>query len=167
MFLQADVEDIDNVLDKLNHATDQTGFLGFGLWFNCTCDNCSLIPGKLVHIREVWALATGTLCTGAFQANLRGQMLVFGERVQRHPPKLFLTLLRSLNAMPGHALHDDIQYNPQEDRLYVDMSIFSADCNQLINKWTLGPALVGGKAENPLTVANAGYLRYGWIVTNQ
>lgn len=56
---------------------------------------------------------------------------------------------------------------PQEDRLYVDMSIFSADCNQLINKWTLGPALVGGKAENPLTVANAGYLRYGWIVTNQ
>lgn len=31
VFLQADVEDIDNVLDKLNQATEQTGFLGLGI----------------------------------------------------------------------------------------------------------------------------------------
>jgi hypothetical protein len=55
---------------------------------------------------------------------------------------------------------------PQNDLLYVEMSIFSADCNQLINKWTL-PALVEGNPANPLTVANAGYLRYGWIVVNE
>lgn len=114
-FLQADVEDIDNVLDKLNLATEQTGFLGLGIWGKCNCDNCNLIPGKLVRIREIWALATGTFCLRDFQANFRGQMLVSRERVQRHPPKLYLKLLRSLHAMPGHALHGDLQYIDESD----------------------------------------------------
>jgi len=114
-FLQADVEDIDNVLDKLNHATEQTGFLGLGIWGKCNCDNCNLIPGKLVRIREIWALATGTFCLRDFQASFRGQMLVSRERVQRHPPKLYLELLRSLYAMPGHAIHGDLRYLDESD----------------------------------------------------
>ncbi len=56
---------------------------------------------------------------------------------------------------------------PQNGVIKVDMSIFSADCNTLIAKWTL-PALVDPRGPNdPLTVANAGYLRYGWIATNE
>jgi hypothetical protein len=114
-FLQADIEDIDNVLNQLNHAIEQTGFLGLGIWGKCDCDTCNMIPGKLVRIREVWALATGTFCLRDFQASFRGQMLVSRERVQRHPPKLYLKLLQSLHAMPGHALHGDLQYIGESD----------------------------------------------------
>lgn len=67
MFLQSNVEDVDNVLDKLIQATEQTGFLGLGIWGKCNCDNCNLVPGKLVRIREIWALATGTLCFATFR----------------------------------------------------------------------------------------------------
>jgi len=35
--------------------------------------------------------------------------------VQRHPPKLYLMLLRSLYAMPGHALHGDLKYVEESD----------------------------------------------------
>lgn len=125
MFLQADVENVDEVLAKLNQATEQTGFLGLGFWVNCTCDNCGFVSGKLVHIREVWALATGKLCSGAFQANLRGQMLVSRERVQGHPPKLYLMLLQSLYAMPGHAIHGDIGN--------VDESDFARDIRRAVD----------------------------------
>jgi Protein of unknown function (DUF3431) len=124
LFLQADVEDIDNVLDKLNQATKQTGFLGLGIWGKCNCDNCNVISGKLVRIREIWALATGTFCLRDFQANFRGQMLVSKERVQRHPAKLYLMLLRSLYAMPGHALHGDLRY--------IDESDFSRDIHRAV-----------------------------------
>ena len=115
VFLQADVEDIDNVLDKLNQATEQTGFLGLGIWGKCNCDNCNIISGEIVRIREIWALATGTFCLRDFQANFQGQMLVSRERVQRHTPKLYLMLLRSLYAMPGHALHGDLKYIDESD----------------------------------------------------
>jgi len=110
IFLQADVEGIDNVLAVLNQATEQTGFLGLGVWVRCTCDNCNMIPGKLVRIRELWALATGTLCLGDFRANIRGQMLVSRERIHRHRPDFYLLLRQSLFAQPGHALHDDDRY---------------------------------------------------------
>ena len=124
VFLQADVEDVDNVLDKLSQATERTGFLGLGTWVHCTCDNCNFLPGKLVRIREVWALVTGKLCLRDFQANLRGQMLVSRERVQKHPPKLYLMLLRSLYAMPGHALHGDLKD--------IDESDFSRDLRRAV-----------------------------------
>lgn len=95
LFLQADVEEIDNVLAVLNRATEQTGFLGLGVWVTCTCDNCNMIPGKLVRIREIWAMVTGTFCLRDFQASIRGQMLVSRERIRRHRPDFYLLLLQS------------------------------------------------------------------------
>ena len=144
MFLQADVEDIDNVLEKLNKATERTGFGGLGIWVNCNCDNCNLVPGKLVRIREIWALATGTLCLGDFQANLRGQMLVSRKRVHRHPPKFYLMLLRSLHAMPGHALHGDLKY--------IDESDFSRDIRRAVGIQGAHDSLFGHVVERMWSV---------------
>lgn len=66
------------------------------------------------HPRDL-ELATKTLCLRDSQANFRGQMLVSRKSVQRHPPKLYLMLLRSLYTMPGHALHDDLKYIDEGD----------------------------------------------------
>lgn len=110
IFLQADVEDVGNVLDKLSQATYQMGFLGLGVWGKCNCDNCNLISGKLVRIREIWALITGKFCLHDFEANFRGQMLVSRRRMQRHRPKLYLMLLQSLFAPPRHPIHEDNKY---------------------------------------------------------
>lgn len=115
IFLQADVEEIDHVLTVLNQATAQMGFLGLGRWDKCSCDNCNLIPGKLVRMREIWALATGAFCLGDFQANFRGQMLVSRDRIQRHRPDFYLLLRRSLFAQPGHVLHEDDRYIEDTD----------------------------------------------------
>ena len=110
IFLQSDIEEIESVLDKLNRATRETGFLGLGIWGECNCDNCSFISGKLVRIREIWALATGTFCSHKFQASFRGQMLVSKKRMQRHRSELYLMLLQSLFAPPRHSIHEDNKY---------------------------------------------------------
>ena len=110
IFLQADIEEIDKVLETLNQATEETGFLGLGIWGACNCDNCNLIHGKLVRIREIWALATGKFCLETFQANFRGQMLVSKNRIQRHRSKLYLMLLQSFFAPSKHPIHKDSKY---------------------------------------------------------
>ena len=110
IFLQADIEEIDKVLEMLSQATEKTGFLGLGIWGTCNCDNCNLIHGKLVRVREIWALATGKFCLENFQANFRGQMLVSKTRIQRHRSKLYLMLLQSLFAPSKHPIHEDSKY---------------------------------------------------------
>lgn len=84
-----------------------TAALSLAVASPCGCDGC-YVEGRMARVRELFAMATHTLCHGNFRAFLKGQFLVHKSSLLRQPVGLYRLMFDLLQAPPGHWIHDDV-----------------------------------------------------------
>ncbi|BDA46517.1 hypothetical protein COCOBI_08-6110 [Coccomyxa sp. Obi] len=99
LFTQALANYEDLMLDRLNTLfSARTGLMGLGLNAVCTCEGHSQIwpdyqAGGFIRLREVWAIAQGTLCPHEFACFHNGFIMASRARLRLQPRKKWEYLL--------------------------------------------------------------------------
>ncbi len=85
--------------------------------FMYKCDGASMM-GRVVRLREVWALTQHRLCPPTVHICYRGQFLVSNESVHRQPRRFYLMMKQYMEAGPAHWIHDDVEHMDRRDGHY-------------------------------------------------
>jgi hypothetical protein len=95
-----------------------TGMLALGLTESARCDWGGSFSGTpWQHMREMYAMATRTLCNEWWPTFMNGEFIVSKKRVLRQPPSMWRYIKELLEAPPGHFIHHEGE-TPERPHVY-------------------------------------------------